>query len=104
MSVKAELKHTAALFAVATGGLALIVAVVTAFVAINSDKAGWFGCTAVCGLFGLVQVRRGLKMRNEAVEEGASIWRVDEEGEIVPYVPAEEEKKASGRGEQPDDE
>jgi predicted Na+-dependent transporter len=98
MSAKAEIKHTVALFAIAPGGLALVVAVVTAVVAINSDKAGWFGCTAVCGLFGLLQVRRGLKMRNRAVEEGASIWRVDEEGEIVPYVPAEEEKKKREAG------
>ena|SRR5688572_24893256 len=74
MSAKAELKHTAALFAIAVGGLSVIVAAVAAFVAINSDAPGWFGCTAVGALFGAYQIRSGLRLRNKAVAEGASLF------------------------------
>lgn len=71
MSAKAELKHTAALFAVATGALSVFVAVCTAVVAFNKDAPGWFVCTALAGLVGLWQIRSGVKMRNRAVAEGA---------------------------------
>jgi hypothetical protein len=74
MSAKAELKHTAALFALAVGGLSVIVAAVVAFVAVNSDSPGWLGCTAVAALFGAYQIRSGVRLRNKAIAEGASLF------------------------------
>lgn len=93
MSAKAELKHTAALGAVAIGGLAVIVAAVTAFVAFDKGAPGWFGCTAVSGLLGLFQVRRGLKLREQAVAEGASV--PDFESDDTGHTTRTEAKKPS---------
>lgn len=73
MSANAEIKHSVALFAVAVGGAALLVTAVMVYVAIDSGKQGWFGCAAVPGLLGLFQIRRGLKLRNKAVAEGADM-------------------------------
>ena len=77
MSGKADLKHSVALFAVAIGGLGLIVAAGTAYVAIDSGKPGWWGCAAVSGLVSLFQIRRGLKLRDAAVAEGATLFEED---------------------------
>ena len=74
MSAKADLKHSVALFAVATGSLTLIVAAVTAVVAVQSDRPGWFVCTALAGLVGALQLRRGIRLRNKAVAEGAVLF------------------------------
>jgi hypothetical protein len=73
MSANAEIKHSVALFAIAVGGAALLVTAVMVFVAIDSGKQMWFGCSAVSGLIGLFQIRRGLKLRNKAVAEGADM-------------------------------
>jgi hypothetical protein len=77
VSAKADLKHTAALVAVGTGGAALICAAVTGYVAVTTGPTGFLGCTAVAGLVGLCQVRRGLRLRNKAVAEGATLFDGD---------------------------
>lgn len=78
MSAKAELKHTAAMFALAVGGLSVIVAAVAAYFAINANAPGWFTCTGLCSLLAVYQIRSGVRLRNQAVAEGASLF--DEPG------------------------
>ena len=77
MSAKADLKHSAALVSIAVGGAALIAAGVTGYVAVTTGPPGFLGCTAVAGLFGLFQVRRGLRLRDKAVAEGATLFEGD---------------------------
>lgn len=77
MSVKADLKHSVALFSLAIGGVAALFAIVSAVVAIKDGTPGWLGCTAVCGLVGLFQIRRGLRLRNQAVKEGSTAFQED---------------------------
>jgi hypothetical protein len=71
--MSAETKHTFALITIAVGTVALFIGGSAGVAAVTTDKPGWFGCTAVCGLVGLIQIRRGLKMRNAAVAEGSTL-------------------------------
>ena len=71
--MSAGTRHSIALFVIAVGAVALFIGASAAVAAINTDNPGWFGCTAVCGLVGLFQVRRGLKMRNAAVAAGSTL-------------------------------
>ena len=73
MYSRADTRHTVALILIAVGAVAVFIGASAAYAAIDSGKPGWFGCTAVCGLLGLYQIRRGLKLRNAAVAEGSRL-------------------------------
>jgi hypothetical protein len=83
MAGKADAKHTLGLIVIAVGAVAVFVGVSAAVAAVNTNSPGWFGCTAVCGVIGLYQIRRGLKLRNAAVAEGSTlIEQMEQEGPI----------------------
>ena len=73
MSGKADYKHWVALVMIAAGAVAVFIGASAAYVAIDSSKPAWFGCTAICGVVGLHQIYRGLKLRNAAVTEGSTL-------------------------------